>query len=395
MRVAILGGKLQGVEACYLAHKAGWQVALVDKNPAAPAAKLCNDFYVFDLMDSDKLSDLLRNVQFVIPALENKAVLDNIDQCAKQVGVKVVYDREAYALSASKLACDKLFADMKVPAPKPWPLCQFPVTVKPSGASGSEDVFLISNNQELAALRQKLGGFAGWVVQEYLEGPSYSIEVVGCNGEYRVLQVTELAMDEVYDCKRVIAPAMLPADKEQEFCEIAIALARKLQLDGIMDVEAIYHNGLFKVLEIDARLPSQTLTAVYNSTGINALELLWFGVNARETAYDRETPRGVIYEHIKVTPEQIEVCGEHIMASAGPLEWHQDFFGAAEALTNYCPNKKEWVATLIIDGEDRKQAWQQRERVMQAIMNQAGVRGYLDTEPPLPAGRPIYMERAV
>lgn len=394
MRVAVLGGKLQGVEACYLARKAGWQVALVDKNPSAPAANICNDFYVFDLMDSHKLLELLSEVQFVVPALEDKAVLDNIYQCANAAGVKVVYDKQAYSLSSSKLASDKLFADMQVPAPKPWPLCQFPVTVKPSGASGSEDVFLISNAQELETLRQNLGGFEDWVVQEYLEGPSYSIEVVGVNGEYRTLQVTELAMDEVYDCKRVLAPAMLPADKEQEFCDIAIALAKKLELEGIMDVEAIYHNGLFKVLEIDARLPSQTLAAVYNSSGINAIEELWYGVHSRDKKKYPQTPRAVIYEHIKVTSEQIEVCGEHIMASAGQLHWHQDFFGA-EALTNYLPGKKEWVATLIINGKDREQTWRQHTQVIQAIMTHTGVSGYRDADPPLAVGQTFDMNKAV
>lgn len=395
MRVAILGGKLQGVEACYLARKAGWQVALVDKNPAAPAAKLCDDFYVFDLMDNDKLTALLRSVQFVVPALEDKAVLDNLYQCANQVGVKVVYDKEAYALSASKLASDELFAKMQVPAPKPWPLCQFPVTVKPSGASGSEDVFLISNRQELEALRQQLGGFQGWVVQEFLEGPSYSVEVVGCNGQYRALQVTELAMDEGYDCKRVLAPAMLPADKEQEFCEIALALAGRLQLEGIMDVEAIYHDGLFKVLEIDARLPSQTLTAVYNSTGINALEALWLRLNPTDRKNYNKLATGVIYEHIKVTPERIEVCGEHIMAAAGHLYLYHDFFGATEALSNYQPGKQEWVATLIITGEDRAQAWRRRASVVQAIMKHTGVSRYQDTEPPPPGRQAMGMEEAV
>ncbi|CQR72783.1 3-methylornithine--L-lysine ligase PylC [Sporomusa ovata DSM 2662] len=395
MRVAVLGGKLQGVEACYLARKAGWQVALVDKNPVAPATKLCDDFYCFDLMDNSKLMNLLSTVQFVVPALEDKVVLDNIYQCAGQVGVKVVYDQQAYALSASKLASDKLFAKLNVPAPKPWPLCEFPVTVKPSGASGSEDVYLIRNRQELEALRQQLGGFTGWVVQEFLEGPSYSIEVSGCNGEYHTFQVTELAMDEMYDCKRVLAPTVLSAAKEQEFCEIALTLAGQLQLNGIMDVEAIYHDGLFKVLEIDARLPSQTLTAVYNSTGINVLEVLWNGFKPSNQKNLASVAQGVIYEHIKVTPERLEVCGEHIMASAGQLTLYQNFFGATEALSNYSPDKQEWVATLIITAENRQQAWAQRCQVITTIMNHTRVNRYHDEEPPVPVRQVLRINKAV
>ncbi|SDF58325.1 3-methylornithine--L-lysine ligase PylC [Sporomusa acidovorans] len=387
MRVAVLGGKLQGVEACYLAKKAGWQVALVDRNPAAPAVGLCDDFYSFDLMQNDCLLALFSKVQFVVPALEDKAVLDNILNCARQAGVKLVYDQQAYALSASKLASDQLFAAMNVPAPRPWPLCELPVTVKPSGASGSENVYLVSTGRELENLRQQTGGLKEWVVQEFLEGPSYSLEVVGCNGQYRVLQVTELGMDEGYDCKRVGAPAPLPAAKEQEFCEIALALAQKLQLEGIMDVEAIYHKGLFKVLEIDARLPSQTLTAVYNSSGINALEVLWSGLNPTGGSHLTRKIQGVIYEHIRVTPQRLEVCGEHIMASAGHLTLYPDFFGADEALSNYRPGKSEWVATLIVKDGNRRKAWQKRCRVINSIMCYAQLSECYDAEPPLPAGR--------
>ena len=49
MRVAIVGGKLQGVEAAYLAKKAGWEVVLVDRKSWVPAAGLCDSFYSLDV----------------------------------------------------------------------------------------------------------------------------------------------------------------------------------------------------------------------------------------------------------------------------------------------------------------------------------------------------------
>ena len=41
MRVAVVGGNLQGVEVAYLAHKAGWEVFLIDKRTGAPASGIC------------------------------------------------------------------------------------------------------------------------------------------------------------------------------------------------------------------------------------------------------------------------------------------------------------------------------------------------------------------
>lgn len=385
MRVAVLGGKLQGVEAAYLAGKAGWHIVLVDKNPDAPAVGLCDSFYRFDLMDKKKLLELLSTVDFVIPALEEKDVLDMIYECAQVVGVKVVYDPRSYLLSSSKLESDKLFAELDVPAPKPWPLCQFPVTVKPSGASGSESVCRVNSRRELDALMAKLGDSGHWVIQEFLTGPSYSIEVVGCHGEYRTFQVTELEMDEVYDCKRVLAPAMLPAGQVQDFAECALTLARALNLNGIMDVEVILHDNKLKVLEIDARLPSQTLTAVYKSTGVNVLEVLWNGFDKKDqpTCFTTVPARGVIYEHIKVSSGRIKVCGEHIMGNVGHLHLFENFFGADEAISNYSESKKEWVATLVITDENRQKAWQRRKKVIHTIMDHYGIQECQDITPPM------------
>ncbi|BBB91284.1 3-methylornithine--L-lysine ligase PylC [Methylomusa anaerophila] len=388
MRIAVLGGKLQGVEACYLAKKAGWEVCLADKNPAAAATGLCDSFVEMDLLDKDKLTWLLRTVEFVVPALEDRRVLDTIYDCARAAGVRVLYDRDAYRLSASKLASDQLFARLGVPAPRPWPDCRFPVTVKPSGASGSEGVRQVQSPAELNQFLQSFGRQGEWVIQEFLDGPSYSIEIAGMAGEYRTFQVTELEMDAGYDCKRVLAPAILSPDKVQQLADCALVLARELQLDGIMDIEVILHDNALKVLEIDARLPSQTLTAVYHSTGVNVLELLGTGFAAGQQPKVLTTAaaRGVVYEHIRVGGGQIEVCGEHIMGGVGPLFAAADFFGADEALTNFHPGRQEWVATLIVTGKTRRQVWQRRETVIRNIMQACGLAQYLDSAPLPPMG---------
>lgn len=49
MQIAIIGGKLQGVELTYLAHKAGWKVILIDRKPGVPASGLCDHFIQLDV----------------------------------------------------------------------------------------------------------------------------------------------------------------------------------------------------------------------------------------------------------------------------------------------------------------------------------------------------------
>jgi len=381
MKVAVLGGRLQGVEIAYLAGKAGWHVVGVDRDAAAPIVGLCQDFHCFDLMESDRLTSLLQTVDFAIPALEDLEVLDHIGRCAARVKVRLAYDREAYLLSSSKIRSDALFADLAVPAPKPWPFCGYPLTVKPATASGSKGVCCFDDAGQFEQWLASVEDPESWVKQEFLTGPSYSIEVIGDGEQYRTFEITELEMDAGFDCKRVTAPVPISGELVAALEDTALTLARSLQLNGIMDVEVILHQGQLKVLEIDARFPSQTPTVVYHSSETNLVEALWHGDRDGPCSNPSTTTRGVIYEHILVEGESLSVCGEHIMAGAGPLCVHHDFFGAQEALTNYRPGSAIWVATLIMVGQDLCEVTSLRERVLASIRQSCGITTYVDNVP--------------
>ncbi len=371
MRVVVAGGKLQGVEAAYLARQAGWSVLLIDKNGSPPARGLCDQFCRLDIiLDSDKLAGVLRDADLIIPAIEDKAALECLEEVVQRAGVPIACDLSSYAITSSKKRSDRLFAEKGIPAPRYWPDCEFPVIAKPSDMSGSKGIKKIADERELALFFEQVGSKRdNYLIQEYLEGDSYSIEVVGCPGNYVPLQVTDLEFDSGYDCKRVMAPTKLTPKQEKQFRELGVQIAELLPLKGIMDVEVINDHGILKVLEIDARLPSQTPTTVYKSTGLNILVMLYdlFTRGQVELHPDLTRPRGVAYEHVRVTPGKIETLGEHIISQAGCLNYNQDFFGADEALTDYVCGSTSWVATLIITGDDRSQAWEKRCRVIENI----------------------------
>lgn len=371
--MAIAGGKLQGVEASFLAHCLGWEVVVIDRSSNVPAKGLCDFFHRCDLIrDDSTLRKIIKKVDLVIPALENVWALKSLQQWTASTGVPFAYDENAHFISRSKKRSNRFFRRLGISAPKPWPQSGFPVVVKPSNLSGSKGVVKISTEEEFSAFFDGVkGGQKRWVVQEYLEGPSYSLEVFGFKDRYEILQVTDLEMDDRYDCKRVLAPSIISGSLEKEIKEIAYRIAKGLHLKGIMDVEVINHKGKLKVLEIDARLPSQTPTVVLKSTGINMVELLAkvFVHGSLPILPNFTEPRGVVYEHIRVSEEGIEVLGEHVMAESGPLRRITQFFGADVALTNFEEMKLPWVATLIVTGEDRETAWVNRCRVIDNIRN--------------------------
>jgi pyrrolysine biosynthesis protein PylC len=387
MRVAVVGGKLQGVEAVYLAQQAGWQVLLIDRAPDVPARGLAHSFIQMDVTtNASDLSGIFEDMDLIIPALENDKALNSLKELAKRKRFPLAYDEVAYSITSSKQKSDALFKEMGLPAPQPWPDCGFPVIVKPSGLSGSQGIRKINNREELVSVRCEENLDSGqWVIQKFLEGPSFSLEIVGLNGKYRTLQPTIIEIDRSFDCKRVVAPAGLSGALGKEFDEIAVAVAEALDLRGIMDIEVILHKNELKVLEVDARLPSQTPTAVLKSTGINMLELLYEIFN-REAIPDVPpivNEKEVIYEHIRVSPDALEISGEHIISEARLLHHQLDFFGADEALTDFDPDFRNWVATLILTGKTKEQVVQKHYRVLETIREAFGLRECLDPHPGL------------
>ncbi len=373
MLVAIIGGNLQGVEAAYLAKKAGWQVLLIDKNPQAAASLMCDRFMPLTITTKTDPNKILKQVDLIIPAIENNSVLSILEEWSLATKIPLAFDAEAYTISSSKKKSDQIFKEIKINAPKSWPECDFPIVVKPDGESGSQGVKTIHNEKELALNFPTKNSLRQMVTQEYLEGPSYSIEIIGSPGNYTPLQVTELQMDSDYGCKRVLAPSGLEPTLVIEFEQMAIRIAERIQLKGLMDVEVILHDGQLKTLEIDARLPSQTPTAVFQSTGINMVKLLAeLFLTGKMNINHINQPQTTIYEHIKVIRNHIEAMGEHIMSGIGPLKLCQGLFGADEVITNFHPDLNEWVATLIVKGKNMEEVLAKKQQTYDNIRNKAG-----------------------
>lgn len=184
MRVAVVGGKLQGVEATYLAHKAGWEVVLLDRCSRVPAAGLSDTFYRLDVVtDTSKLLKVIKKVDLIIPALEDATALESLKKSAAKEDIPLAYDATSYAVSLSKKKSNALFAELGIQVPQFWPKCNFPVVVKPSSSSGSKGVRKINKAKDLSTFFQQAGSkLDDWVIQEFLEGPSYSLEAIGFKG---------------------------------------------------------------------------------------------------------------------------------------------------------------------------------------------------------------------
>lgn len=362
-KIVIIGGKLQGIEACYLGMKAGIETILVDKNPEAPARHLCSRFVCEDIFDrSNRLFVDMMEADIVLPALENDNVLRWLDRDAKENGYALAFDWSAYQISSSKIKSDLLFRKCGIPAPEYFPGGAYPYICKPDVDSGSHGVKRLDNALQLEeALEQQ----SDLVIQEYMEGPSYSIEIIGRPGKYRTYLVTQIHMDQKYDCRMVTAPCALTSAQEETLRKMAICIAEEIKLHGIMDLEVIDHHGTFKALEIDARIPSQTPTAVLNSSGMNLLEELRDLFSTGYFLQNQERQgKYVSYEHYLFSKNIPHPLGERIMVQGKPLYYKAGFCSADEAITDCQPGLDQWRGTFIITAPTKQELMSKRIKML-------------------------------
>lgn len=358
----IIGGKLQGVEACYLAKKANIKTILIDVNPSVPASGIADEFYCLNVCEKSKeLMALFKKADFILPAMENDEVLHALRELKEVESLNIAFDFHAYEISSSKVRSDQLIRENQIPAPIYYPECLPPYIVKPNSMSGSDGVRYIETAEEVESFLASVPKGESWVAQEYLNGKSYSIEVIGKPGNYRTFEVTEIHMDDVYDCKMVTAPCPISNALKDEFSNIGIKLAELVQLNGIMDVEVILDKGQLKVLEIDARIPSQTPTVVYHSTGVNFMEEI-----AQLFCNEEISPRNwkeeyyTSFEHYVVKKDKIEGLGEHVMSNRGPLHCYKNHMGADEVITDYRKGDNLLVGTFINSAKTQQELDEKR-----------------------------------
>ncbi|MCP8307831.1 MAG: 3-methylornithine--L-lysine ligase PylC [archaeon] len=367
MKICVVGGRLQGTEATYLAKKAGYEVILIDKDSNAPASSLADEFHALDLLkDVNAVRKILNSTDAVLPATENKRTLSFLERLSLQIGIPYMQDNSAFWVSSDKIKSMEFFDSLNIPHPELWPNSGFPVVVKPASKSGSVGIYRADNEEQLRdALKKSSLIDEKVVVQKFINGPALSLEVIALDGNPLPLQITQLEFDETYGCKRVFAPDLVNDDIRESFIEISKKMARGLNLGGLMDAQSIVDsNNIPLMIEINARLPSQTPTVVYHSSGINMVNLLVeIFVGNKMPHVSVKQKNSVIYQHIKVN-NSVTIMGEHIMSEARNLRIEKDFFGVDEAITNLDADKPEGVATLIVKTSSLEEA---KRRSMQAI----------------------------
>jgi len=154
---------------------------------------------------------------------------------------------------------------------------EYPVIVKPRDNSGSRGVKLCRTKEELAASMSEaleVSRLDTILVEEFIEGPEYSIEGLHFDGNSQVIQFTEKKTTEFpYNVELGhIQPANISDDNKRKIREIVAKIGSALHFENCPSHTELKINerGIF-VIETSPRLGGDyiTSTLVPLSTGIN------------------------------------------------------------------------------------------------------------------------------
>jgi pyrrolysine biosynthesis protein PylC len=219
------------------------------------------------------------------------------------------------------------------------------------------------------------------VIQEFVHGKGVSLEVIGTGRSVESYVTTEVVLDSGYDCKMVRCnPDVLGPEDDAAFREIGRRVAKAMRLQALMDVEAILTPKGLRVLEIDARIPSQTPAAVYAATGINLLDMLVGSALGR--SLEAESSGGAsVYEHFVINGNRISACGEKEFSNVRNPRVVSGIFGCDEMITDYEPGKENWYTTVITRGRTEAEVDSKRELIVSEIMETCGLDERMDPRP--------------
>ena len=383
MRIAIVGGALQGMEAVLLARAAGYETVVIDRKADAPAMSLCDEPVNLDpTVDPDSALKVFQSCDAVIPACEEMKLLRSLDLMKEWFSGPLLFDLDAYNISCSKTKSNAIMASVGVPLPKPWPECGFPAIVKPASQSGSIGVTVAHNKADMDRGLEFIKSINDEpVIQEFVHGKSVSVEVIGNGMMAKYFVTTEVCLDSNYDCKMVRCnPNIMSPEECDAFGNMGADVAEAIKLNGLMDVEAILTPKGLRVLEIDARIPSQTPAAIEAATGVNLLEELV--ANAADKPRVRKPKEGCsVYRHVYLKDGKLRSSGEKEFGHVVSPRFAPGLFGCDNSITDYEPGKGEWHATLISKGRTEEEADRKAQSCIEKILDECSIEEFLDGTP--------------
>lgn len=290
-KLLIIGASILQVPAIKKAKELGYYVGVIDYNPHAIGIPLADEYFNVSTIDIEGVTETARSFHpDGIMTLATDMPMRSIAKAAEACGLPGI-SMDCAIKATDKGEMIKVFKSAGVA--HPWyhivpdgeAFCQvteqltFPCIMKPVDNSGSRGVVLAHNREELESFyeysRQE-SRCGGVIIEEYMEGPEVSVEIIVLDGVPHVLQVTDKLTTGAPHFVEMghSQPSRLPAADLDAIRDLAARAALAVGIkNGPAHAEVMLTADGPKMVEIGARLGGDCITThlVPLSTGVDMI----------------------------------------------------------------------------------------------------------------------------
>ena len=246
--IGILGGGQLGKMVLDVANKWGLQVYVLDSNKNCPSSKLCSKFFQGDLMDFDTVVNFGKMVDILTIEIENVNVealkfleSNSLEVLPQSKVIEIIQDKskqkEFYNNNQIPTSSYKVFAgknELKESVSKGEISLPFIWKASRMGYDGY-GVNKISNNKDLEKIDD-----CHCIVEELISIKKELSVMVASRKSGELINYPVVEMEFNSDSNQVeyiLSPAKINNDLKSDAEELAIQVAEKLQITGILAVE--------------------------------------------------------------------------------------------------------------------------------------------------------------
>lgn len=285
----IVGASVLQLPGILRAKEMGLEVAVVDYNPRAVGIPYADKYYNASTMDEDAVTAAAVDYHpDGIMTLATDMPMRGVAKAAEILNLHSI-SYETAVKATDKYEMIKAFKLYGVPSPWYFDVdsiddlkrlegqVAFPCIIKPTDNAGSHGVAKVQNFKELLASYEyshSCSRHGKVIVEEYLDGPEVSVEVMVVNGEVHILQITDKITTGAPHFVEMghTQPSRLTHETQQQIREVATAACKSLGLDkGPAHVEMKVTDRGPVMIELGARMGGDNITThlVPLSTGID------------------------------------------------------------------------------------------------------------------------------
>ena len=290
-KLFIIGASILQVPAIRKAKEMGLTVAVADYNPNAVGVPLADRYYNVSTIDEKGICEAAKDFGADgIMTLATDMPMRALAYACHELGLPAIsYETAVRATDKGEMI--KAFEAAGVE--HPWffiakngeefeaalPSLTYPCIMKPTDSSGSRGVVLAHDREELVreygyTLASSRGGAV--ILEEYMRGPEFSVEVMVTGGEPHVLQVTDKLTTGAPHFVEMghSQPSGQTQENLDKIRDLACRAVKAVGIDrGPAHVEIILTEDGPKMVELGARMGGDCITThlVPLSTGIDMI----------------------------------------------------------------------------------------------------------------------------